>query len=364
MLAVLVCAGCLYEEPPSTRTFQLGDARRYVKGEHRYRSEVTLRKAGQAPAAVAGVTTTLRVDLLETVTPEGKSASVSVAVIDADASGDDAKSERNAALGRSMTIVPTKNLWEITFAGGSLGSEGRVRAIDLILLAHLMAPSEPAAELAVGDRIPESASIRTGWSTKRLQLSGASALGDRDQARGRTVSSYDSTLTADAFVSTKVGVGPAPTKGEIAEATGTAAALQPLACLFTLLLACLMPSAYFSALPSASIDLSGPMTIASQARVHQSSGRLLSASGQGRATLGGKLPSLGDTRSRPGGDQVLFLSARPVALDLNWTFSEELADNWPKDPLPTPLVAAAALALAVVMTFLNVAGIMYWRRRR
>lgn len=346
VLAGLVFAGCTEGGPP-TRTFQLGDARRYASGEHRYRSEVTLRKAGHAPGAVAGVSTTLRVDLLETVaTGEGKPPSVSVTVSGADASGNDASFERTAALGRSLTIAPKKDLWEITDRGGPHWNQSRVPAIDLILFAHLMAPAEPKTKLAIGERIPESASLPTAWSTARLNVTGASTLTDRERERGRRVSRYDTTLTADAFVSPRARLVPIPT--EAGKAAAPAAGSRSLACLFTSQQECILPSYYgFSFGSSTTIDLRGPMTITGQATVHQSSGRLLSAKGQGRVALDGEPPYDG----------------RRPSLELSWSYSETLVDSWPKDPLPGPLVALAVIALAAVVTFLNVVALMYWRRR-
>ena len=322
-------------DPPSIRNLPLGDARRYVDGQHRYRIDLELTKSGKAPAPVDGGTTSLTLDLVETVsTADGKFVSVTLTVEKATARGYDADAERDAALGRFVAITPQKTRWVIEFGGGALGTEGQVRASDLALLAHLMAPTEAEHPPAVGGAIPESASIDTGWSSRRLAIQGTSVLIGYEKVERREVSSYRGELTAEAPVSVEVRPTPAPSY-EFS---------YPLGCLFLLIDFCQVPAEY----SERTVDMTGPMAITQHAYVHRSSGRLLLLSGRGSAQIGGTMPPSQPLWDGTMSDEVQLISTAPVGLDLQWTFSERLMDPWPEVPLPQGLVVGAALALGAV----------------
>ncbi len=342
-VALLVAAtGCTYSvsDPPSVRYLPLEDARRYVDGQHHYRIDLELRKGGSAPAAVATETTSLTLELTEHVsTSDGALTRVSLVVDRATAVGHDADGEREAARGRYLVIAPRETLWEIEFGGGALGTEGQVRAADLALLAHLMAPTEPKQRPDVGGAIPEYAVIDTGWSSRRLDLRGSSVLSAFDRVEGRAVSRYVGTLAGQAPVSVEIGTGPAPS---------LVYTEPPLGCLFFLLDFCSVPSPYWSAVYQPTVDMTGPMAITQEGLVHRDSGRLLRLDGRGSARIGGTMPPVDPRLGGSLSDELLLISASPVALDLEWTFSVRLTDPWPKDPLPTAVVVGAALCLAAV----------------
>ena len=363
VILLLTTASCYYDSEPSVRYLPLGDARRYVEGEHHYTISLELTKSGRAPDEVGAQTTRLKMDLRELVsTHDGRPTDVRLTVASATAEGADAEAERDAAVGRFITIEPKDTSWEISFGGGALGTEGQVRAADLALIAHLMAPTEPKRPPAAGGSMPEHAILRTGWSTRRLELTGLSTLTEVRDERGRQVSAYQGNFDAEAYVSLRVGSTPAPTEGEVANAQAAAFVAAPLVCLFFLVVPCLIPGVYSSLIqaPRPTVDMNGPLHIDQQALVHRDTGRLLKVEGTGSAQIGGAMPKINLSRTTPA--VARQLSGSEVGLDLSWTFTEELADRWPRDPLPrAPIYVAMALIGLVTIFDLAVA---LGRRRR
>lgn len=355
VLAVVLVAGCV-TEPPSTRDFPLGDGRRYAGGERRYRLDLDMQKAGPGRSG----RTRLELVLLERVeTSRGRPSQVTVTVADARATGDDADGERRAALGRQIAIRARSSRWEIEFSGGALGIQGQVRAADLALLAHLMAPSEPKVPPLEGQPVPERANIRTGWSTERLDLVGSSRLVGTGREAGRSVARYESGLSGDAAVALEMGRDPAPSPADIANAPLRLA----LGCFFVLVLPCLVPGPYLSLLPQPTVDMTGPLNVDQQAVIHRPSGRILRLDGTGRARIGGRMPAAAPPRrgtTQP--PEVLLISAAPVGIDLSWSYSERLTDPWPKDPIPVALLITAAAAIWIAVVLHIVVAIVYRRR--
>jgi hypothetical protein len=347
---LLAATGCVVQvsDPPSTRSLPLGDARRYTDGQHRYRIDLELRKAGQAPAPVEGATTSLTLDLVESVrTSEGRFVQVTLTVETATARGHDADAERDAAIGRFVAITPKDTLWEIEFGGGALGVEGQVRASDLALLAHLMAPTEAEHPPEVGGAMPEQASIDTGWSSRRLAIRGSSVLTGYERVEGREVKTYRGALAAEAPVSVEVRAAPAE----------SLVYSYPLGCLFILVDFCQVPPEYRYAIRQPTVDMTGPMTITQEATIHRSSGRLLLLTGQGSTQIGGTMPPAFPRWDEALSEEVQLISAGPVGLDLQWTFSERLTDPWPEVPLPEGLVVGASLCL-IAVALLHVLALM------
>jgi hypothetical protein len=310
------------------------------------------------PDEVGTRTTRLTLDLAETVTTnDGKLTHVTVTVADAKAEGDDADGERDAAVGRVIAISPRETAWEITFSGGALGTEGQIRAADLALLAHLMAPTEPKVRPAVGGSIPEAADIRTGWATKRLTISGQSTLAAERREGGRAVSLYQGTLQGEAPVSLRLGLGPAPSAADVANSVGDGV----IACFFLLALPCLFPGVFSSFITDATVNMTGPIQIQQNAVLHRESGRLLRVSGSGTAQIGGNLPTINLSRSRTAPAEARELSGKDVGLTLAWTFEERLSDAWPKDALPRTPIVIALVALGVAV--LSQLGTWLWLRR-